>query len=273
MSHLELETTLERYVEKIDMGYSCTFCGKIVRDRTAARNHVEALHIPSQGHTCLVCGKLMKTKNAYWIHMSRIHNQKWRPETKLSPFLFQVWNWRIWNWIWKISSLKLVLDIPAINVENTVWIELLQETMLKPSIFPLKGILVLCAGNLWKPKTLWITMCTDIIKILGWIRISYFKLCHNFDIEFLFQVCLYHQVIGKQTLIISLWSLVLFIHAVNVANNSKGNLPPEIILSLFISRHKATTVIFVANLWKLNMRCTLINLDITNKALYHNSLE
>ena len=75
-SLMELEHNLEQYISKTESGYCCALCGKTVRDRTAARNHVEALHIPSQGYHCDHCGKFLKTKNALWIHISRVHNQK-----------------------------------------------------------------------------------------------------------------------------------------------------------------------------------------------------
>ena len=73
---MELEHNLEQYISKTETGYCCELCGKTVRDRTAARNHVEALHIPSQGYHCDLCGKFLKTKNALWIHVSRVHKQK-----------------------------------------------------------------------------------------------------------------------------------------------------------------------------------------------------
>lgn len=75
-SSFESDTRLEMFIEKTETGYACTVCGKCVRDRSAARNHVEALHVPSQGHNCEICGKFLKTKNALWIHNSRIHNNK-----------------------------------------------------------------------------------------------------------------------------------------------------------------------------------------------------
>ena len=63
----------EQYISKTESGYCCKLCNKTVRDKTAARNHVEALHIPSQGYNCENCEKGFKTKNALWIHVSRAH--------------------------------------------------------------------------------------------------------------------------------------------------------------------------------------------------------
>jgi len=73
---LETTASLESFIEKsaIACGYTCSICGKALRDRTAARNHVEAVHIPTQGHNCHVCGKFLKTRNALVIHVSRVHN-------------------------------------------------------------------------------------------------------------------------------------------------------------------------------------------------------
>ena len=68
-----MEAKIDTFIVREDMRYACTICGKTVRDKTAARNHIEALHIPSQGHSCEICGKFVKTKNALWIHMSRSH--------------------------------------------------------------------------------------------------------------------------------------------------------------------------------------------------------
>ena len=66
--------SLESCIEKsADGSYTCTVCGKTVRDRSAARNHVEALHIPSQGHNCPDCGRFLKTKNALRNHVWRVH--------------------------------------------------------------------------------------------------------------------------------------------------------------------------------------------------------
>ncbi|XP_023339289.1 broad-complex core protein isoforms 1/2/3/4/5 isoform X15 [Eurytemora carolleeae] len=69
----DLELNLENLISKTGSGYSCNQCGKHCLDRTAARNHVEALHFPSKGHTCPMCGKFMKTKNALNNHVYRHH--------------------------------------------------------------------------------------------------------------------------------------------------------------------------------------------------------
>lgn len=69
----ELEAKIDTFIVRQDLRYACTICGKTVRDKAAARNHIEALHIPSAGHTCTICGKMVKTKNALYIHISRVH--------------------------------------------------------------------------------------------------------------------------------------------------------------------------------------------------------
>ena len=73
MALADLEMNLDRYVVRLDCGYNCNLCGKHCLDRTAARNHVEALHFPTKGHNCRLCGKFMKTKNALNNHMYRYH--------------------------------------------------------------------------------------------------------------------------------------------------------------------------------------------------------
>lgn len=67
---------LENYLEKAEgPTYTCTICGKHCRDKSAGRNHVESMHIPSAGYNCDVCDKFIQTRNALKIHMSRYHNQ------------------------------------------------------------------------------------------------------------------------------------------------------------------------------------------------------
>ena len=73
--YLDLETNLESLITKNAAGYTCNVCGKHCQDRSAARNHVEALHVPSSGHNCDLCGKFCKTKNALNVHMYRNHSK------------------------------------------------------------------------------------------------------------------------------------------------------------------------------------------------------
>lgn len=66
---------LEKCIIKSGGGYNCSECGKFCLDKTAAKNHVEALHFPSHGHTCNYCGIHVKTKNALNNHVYRHHKK------------------------------------------------------------------------------------------------------------------------------------------------------------------------------------------------------
>jgi len=75
MDAVVFEKNWEQCIEKFGNGYTCVQCGKFCNDKSAARNHVEALHLPSAGHNCEVCGKFLKTKYALYTHNSRYHKQ------------------------------------------------------------------------------------------------------------------------------------------------------------------------------------------------------
>ena len=68
----DLETMLVQ--NPMGRGYICAVCGKHCGDRSGARNHVEALHLPSSGYNCDVCGKFLRTRNALNCHMYRNHS-------------------------------------------------------------------------------------------------------------------------------------------------------------------------------------------------------
>ena len=67
----DLETMLVQ--NPLGRGYICAVCGKHCGDRSGARNHVEALHLPSSGYNCELCGKFLRTRNALNCHMYRNH--------------------------------------------------------------------------------------------------------------------------------------------------------------------------------------------------------
>jgi hypothetical protein len=69
----DLETMLVQ--NPLGRGYICAVCGKHCGDRSGARNHVEALHLPSpSGYNCEVCGRFLRTRNALNCHMYRNHS-------------------------------------------------------------------------------------------------------------------------------------------------------------------------------------------------------
>ena len=52
--------------------YTCGICGKILRDRTDGKRHLEAKHFPTDGaYSCNLCGKSMNTVNALKSHKNK----------------------------------------------------------------------------------------------------------------------------------------------------------------------------------------------------------
>lgn len=67
------EANIDNFIVKSGSIYTCSECGKQFQGKSAARNHLESIHFPSQGHNCDLCGKFMKTKHALYTHKSRYH--------------------------------------------------------------------------------------------------------------------------------------------------------------------------------------------------------
>ena len=56
-----------------DSKWSCTVCGKIVRDKTNLYQHIEAKHMEGVSHPCNNCGKTCSSRDALRQHISAHH--------------------------------------------------------------------------------------------------------------------------------------------------------------------------------------------------------
>ena len=66
-----LEELCTMYLTKNSGGYTCSLCSKQLRDKYAARDHLECKHFPTYGgYACPVCAKVMNTRNALTSHQS-----------------------------------------------------------------------------------------------------------------------------------------------------------------------------------------------------------
>ena len=54
-------------------GWSCSLCGKTVRDKGNLATHIEANHIEGATHTCDMCGKISRSRNALRKHIYTYH--------------------------------------------------------------------------------------------------------------------------------------------------------------------------------------------------------
>ena len=64
-----LEELCAMYLTKDPGGYSCSLCSKQLRDKYAARDHLEFKHFPTYGgYHCDLCGKVINTRQALTSH-------------------------------------------------------------------------------------------------------------------------------------------------------------------------------------------------------------
>ena len=66
-----MDELADRYLTREPRGaYICSICGKILRDKHNAKNHLECRHFPTVGgYSCTKCGKSLNTKNALNLHV------------------------------------------------------------------------------------------------------------------------------------------------------------------------------------------------------------
>ena len=65
-----------QYIAKDGSKYSCSLCGKVSRDVTDAKRHLESKHFPSDGgYECQICNSNFKTWNALSCHNSKYHRK------------------------------------------------------------------------------------------------------------------------------------------------------------------------------------------------------
>ena len=52
-----------------DKELMCKICGKMNKDWTKAKSHLESIHFPTEGaYSCRICGKVKNTKKALRCH-------------------------------------------------------------------------------------------------------------------------------------------------------------------------------------------------------------
>ena len=56
-----------------ELKWTCTVCGKIVRDKTNLYQHIEANHMEGVSHHCNHCGKISRSKDSLRHHVSAQH--------------------------------------------------------------------------------------------------------------------------------------------------------------------------------------------------------
>ena len=66
-----------QYLSRDGNKYFCSLCGKVSRDVTDAKRHLESKHFPSVGgYECQICNSNFKTWNALSCHNSKYHRNK-----------------------------------------------------------------------------------------------------------------------------------------------------------------------------------------------------
>ncbi|XP_023331615.1 transcription factor GAGA isoform X6 [Eurytemora carolleeae] len=65
---------LLNYLQRTNVGFSCTICGKQNSQRGNSMNHVESVHFPNLfEYECYVCGKKANNYNSLQVHISTNH--------------------------------------------------------------------------------------------------------------------------------------------------------------------------------------------------------
>ena len=65
---------LLNYLQRTNLGFSCTICGKQNSQRGNSMNHVESVHFPNLfEYECYVCGKKANNYNSLQVHISTNH--------------------------------------------------------------------------------------------------------------------------------------------------------------------------------------------------------
>ena len=72
----DIDSQIDKYIRNIGNEWSCTECGKSVRNRMTLRNHIEAQHILTPGFQCDICGFVSKTRHALRGHKDYNHKMK-----------------------------------------------------------------------------------------------------------------------------------------------------------------------------------------------------
>ena len=75
----DIDRQIDKYILNIGNEWSCTACGKSIKNRMALRKHIEALHIETPGFPCEICGFVSKTRHALRLHKDNRHKvKKWK---------------------------------------------------------------------------------------------------------------------------------------------------------------------------------------------------
>ena len=82
IAHNPVEVVTDKYSEEINSmmqkvegsrQWRCNICGKISRDKTHMRNHIEGVHIEGLSYRCTICEKKLRSRNSLGNHMSKFH--------------------------------------------------------------------------------------------------------------------------------------------------------------------------------------------------------
>jgi len=72
----DIDSQIDKYILNINNEWTCTECGKSVKNRVHLRNHIEAQHIVTPGFPCDICGFVSKTRPALRGHKDYNHRIK-----------------------------------------------------------------------------------------------------------------------------------------------------------------------------------------------------
>jgi len=72
----DIDSQIDKYMLNIGNEWTCTECGKSVKNRVHLRNHIEAQHIVTPGFPCDICGFISKTRPALRGHKDYNHRIK-----------------------------------------------------------------------------------------------------------------------------------------------------------------------------------------------------
>ena len=72
----DIDSQIDKYILITGNEWTCTECGKSVKNRVHLRNHIEAQHIVTPGFPCDICGFVSKTRPALRGHKDYNHKMK-----------------------------------------------------------------------------------------------------------------------------------------------------------------------------------------------------
>jgi len=74
-TNYELGTRIEQMIRKNGMLWECISCGKMDKQKSSLKNHIET-HIEGITHTCHLCNKTCSTRNSLASHITNNHSSQ-----------------------------------------------------------------------------------------------------------------------------------------------------------------------------------------------------